>query len=63
MAVDPVCGGEVDPATCPLRAVYGGRVFYFCSSRCKDAFDRDAARYARGEGDYGPYLQDAPIGP
>lgn len=57
MAVDPVCGREVDPASRPLRAVYGGRVFYFCSSECRDAFDRDAARYGHGEDEYGPYEQ------
>ncbi|MBE3598970.1 MAG: YHS domain-containing protein [Limnochordaceae bacterium] len=45
MAVDPVCHAEVDESRSPLRAVYHGRTYYFCSAACKAAFDRNAARY------------------
>ena len=63
VAVDPVCGRQVDPASCPLRAVYGGRAFYFCSSECKDAFDRDAVRYGQRDDECVPWERSAYGGP
>jgi len=54
VARDPVCGREVAPSDCPLRAIYAGQAFYFCSPACKDAFDRHAHRYACGDEAYGP---------
>lgn len=62
MASDPVCGREVDPSDAPLRAVYAGRVFYFCSPACKDAFDRHADRFARGD-EYGGDVEGGCAGP
>ncbi|MFN3268384.1 MAG: YHS domain-containing protein [Zestosphaera sp.] len=43
--VDPVCGMRVDPVRVVYKAVYGGRVFYFCSKRCRDLFLRDPEYY------------------
>src|SRR5437899_1489275 len=38
MAVDPVCGMYVDEATSTLKAVVGGRTYYFCSTTCMETF-------------------------
>ncbi len=40
MAVDPVCGMEVDPATA-LSAVHVGTTYYFCSDSCRSRFVED----------------------
>jgi len=40
-AVDPVCGMSVDPKKTPYKSVYKGKIYYFCSKMCKEAFDRD----------------------
>ena len=37
MAIDPVCGMEVDEST-GLRGVRGGEVFYFCCDHCRQKF-------------------------
>lgn len=38
---DPVCGMDV-PAG---QSRFGEWVYYFCSARCKEDFDRDPVRY------------------
>ncbi|MDE1863236.1 MAG: YHS domain-containing protein [Thaumarchaeota archaeon] len=38
MAIDPVCGMEVDEAQ-GLKSGVGGRKVYFCCSTCKSAFE------------------------
>ncbi|MEZ5447155.1 MAG: heavy metal translocating P-type ATPase [Gammaproteobacteria bacterium] len=38
MAVDPICGMEVDPAACAGSAERDGRTYYFCSAHCLAAF-------------------------
>ncbi len=44
--VDPVCSMEVDPASPPGgTAEHGGRRFYFCHPRCREAFEADPGRY------------------
>lgn len=40
MAIDPVCGMEVDPAKAKYKALYRGKVYYFCSAACKEEFER-----------------------
>lgn len=35
---DPVCGMTVDPTTSQHRHEHGGRVFHFCSARCREKF-------------------------
>ena len=42
---DPVCGMDVDPATAEHRSEHDGRAFYFCSARCKAAFESDPGSY------------------
>ncbi len=45
LAKDPVCGMSVDPATAKHKAEHGGETFFFCSSRCREKFVTDPARY------------------
>jgi xanthine dehydrogenase accessory factor len=44
--VNPVCGAAVDPATAMHTITYEGQQFYFCCDGCKEAFEREPARYA-----------------
>jgi YHS domain-containing protein len=46
-AIDPVCGMEVDTERAVHKAVYKGKVYYFCSSHCKRAFERDPEKYLK----------------
>src|SRR5689334_23075463 len=47
MAIDPVCGMTVDPATAAGRYDYEGKTFWFCSRHCLDKFRADPANYAK----------------
>jgi len=55
MVRDPSCGMTVDPAKAAAsgnRLAIGGSTYYFCSSKCKRAFqDNPAASAARRQGD------------
>ncbi|MGC8558215.1 MAG: YHS domain-containing protein [Nitrososphaeria archaeon] len=44
--IDPVCGMEVDESS-PYKSLFRGKVYYFCSSNCKTAFDRDPEGYLK----------------
>lgn len=39
MAIDPICGMQVEEAT-GLNCEFGGATFYFCSKNCKEKFQR-----------------------
>ena len=45
MATDPVCGMTVEPERAAGTAVHEGKTYYFCSTHCRSAFERDPARY------------------
>ncbi|MCX8161567.1 MAG: YHS domain-containing protein [Nitrososphaerota archaeon] len=45
MVRDPVCGMNIDEKTTRFKSEYKGKIYYFCSKLCKDAFDRDPAKY------------------
>jgi Cu+-exporting ATPase len=45
MAIDPVCGMEVDEQTAAGQSEYKGKTYYFCSLGCKAAFDKDPEKY------------------
>ncbi len=45
LATDPVCGMSVDTAK-GLKTEYKGQSYYFCCSRCQEAFAAEAERYA-----------------
>ena len=40
----------VDTATAEYRSFREGKTYYFCSAGCKQAFDKDPARYIDGKG-------------
>ncbi|MEM4651595.1 MAG: YHS domain-containing protein [Pyrobaculum sp.] len=45
MAVDPVCGMDVDPAKAKYKTLYRGKVYYFCSPMCKEEFEKRPEYY------------------
>ena len=45
MAIDPVCGMQVDPATAAGSSEYKGQTYYFCSIGCKKQFDRNPEQF------------------
>ena len=44
-ATDPICGMTVEIATAKHTLVHQGVTFYFCGAGCRQAFERDPARY------------------
>ena len=44
MAIDPICGMTVDPATAAGSHEYKGQRYYFCSSSCLERFKADPER-------------------
>jgi len=50
MMKDPVCGMDVDPKTAAGKSEYKGQTYYFCSSGCKRAFDREPEKYLKAQG-------------
>ena len=44
-ATDPVCGMKVDPENAATSRARGGETYYFCSTGCAEAFDKDPERY------------------
>ena len=49
MVKDPVCGMEVDPKTTADKSDFQGKTYYFCSSGCKKAFDKEPQKYVGKE--------------
>ncbi len=47
MALDPVCGMEVDPKTALYKSEYKGQTYYFCAPGCKKDFDRNPEKYIK----------------
>lgn len=43
--VDPVCGMEIDTGTAKFKTVYRGKIYYFCSDRCRSEFERNPELY------------------
>lgn len=49
MAIDPVCGMEVDEQSPAATSEYQGKKYYFCAPGCKAAFDKEPEKYLSGE--------------
>ena len=49
MAIDPVCGMEVDERTTKERAAHEGTIYYFCSRDCREEFEAAPEDYIGGE--------------
>jgi len=45
MAIDPVCGMEVDENAAPATAEYDGEFYYFCSEKCRQEFLLDPGQF------------------
>lgn len=41
LAIDPICGMSVDPATAAAHRSADGHDYSFCSERCASAFDAE----------------------
>lgn len=50
MAVDPVCGMDVDEKTAQWTSEYQGKTYYFCAPGCKASFEKDPEKYLGGSG-------------
>ena len=50
MAIDPVCGMQVDPAAAKAHREYQGTRFHFCCEGCARRFEADPARYLTADG-------------
>jgi YHS domain-containing protein len=48
MAKDPICGMNVDEKTAKFKSDYDGKTFYFCAASCKNTFDKNPAKFAKG---------------
>jgi P-type Cu+ transporter len=47
LAVDPVCGMNVDPAEAAAREEYQGRTYHFCSAACHQKFQASPGSFVR----------------
>lgn len=45
LAPDPVCAAYLPKGKARFVAHHEGETYYFCSSRCKQVFERDPTRY------------------
>jgi YHS domain-containing protein len=45
IAIDPVCGMEVEIESAAGKSEYGGKTYYFCATGCKKAFDENPQQY------------------
>jgi Cu+-exporting ATPase len=50
MAIDPVCGMEVDEGQAAAQYEYKGKTYYFCAVGCKDKFAQDPEQFVKEEG-------------
>jgi len=53
VAVDPVCGMDVGERKAAGSSEYRGQTYYFCSTGCKAAFDKDPEKYSGHAGHTG----------
>jgi Cu+-exporting ATPase len=54
MATDPVCGMTVEEGGAAGTSSYAGRTYYFCSTRCLNAFNAKPAAYVHAEHEAAP---------
>ncbi len=47
MAIDPICGMTVDPATAAGQYEYQGKTYYFCAPSCLETFKADPDKALR----------------
>ncbi len=44
---DPVCGVEIDKDEAVATSEHMGRTYYFCSTTCKESFDKEPMKYVQ----------------
>ncbi|MFQ6078727.1 MAG: YHS domain-containing protein [Thermodesulfobacteriota bacterium] len=49
MAIDPVCGMEVDEEKAAAAYEYEGKTYYFCAVGCKDKFVQAPEKFVKKE--------------
>ena len=49
MAIDPVCGMEVDEKKAAAKSDFRGKTYYFCAVGCKKSFDKNPKKYIKGK--------------
>ena len=49
MAIDPVCGMDVDEKGAAGQSEYKGQTYYFCALGCKKAFDKEPDKFVSRE--------------
>lgn len=55
MAVDPVCGMEVEPEKAAATSTYEGEKYYFCAEGCRHQFEKEPSRFLKAPGgDWAP---------
>jgi YHS domain-containing protein len=54
IAIDPVCGMQVEMATAQHTAEYQGTTYYFCAKGCKLDFEDEPERFLAP--DYEPHM-------
>ena len=59
MAIDPVCGMQVDTERAQFKAEHDGRTYHFCSRGCMLDFQEDPEQYLDPE--YAPAGMDTPV--
>ena len=47
LAIDPVCGMKVNPATAKHRFAHQDQDYFFCSGRCRERFEAEPQKYLR----------------
>lgn len=50
MAIDPVCNMEVKEADAAGKSEYKGKTYYFCSTHCKEQFDKKPEKFLHSAG-------------
>jgi Cu+-exporting ATPase len=55
MAIDPVCGMDVDEKSPAATYEYKGKTYYFCSQGCKASFSRDPEKYLNKRESHGSH--------
>jgi len=55
MAIDPVCGMQVDESSAAATYEYQGETYYFCALGCKAAFEKEPEKYLNKSEGYGEH--------
>ena len=50
---DPVCGMQVSRSAAADEFVYKGKIFYFCASSCREAFEAEPEKYVKHHRQHG----------